>query len=92
LPGFNEAWDYEPDRLVSDDQGNIIEQSRALPEFKAAETARAEKNVERAVEQLRRKSAENAEFQKWALAQALAGRPALDLTWGNCIRENALRT
>jgi hypothetical protein len=91
LPGFNSSYDYEPDRLVSDDLGNIIENHRAAPRFKSAEVTRAQDNVERAVEQLRRKSAENTHFQNWALEQALAGRPVLDLTWGNCVAETNLR-
>jgi hypothetical protein len=91
LPGFNQPYDYEPDRLVSDDSGNIIENHRAPPRFKSAEVSRAQENVERAVEQLRRKSAENTHFQAWALDQALLGRPALDLTWGNCVAETSLR-
>jgi hypothetical protein len=90
LPGL-EKYNYEPDRLVSDDEGNVIENSRAPPRFKAAETARARLNVQRAVEQLNIKSAETDFFQKWALEQALLGRPALDLTWGNCVTENNLR-
>lgn len=91
LPGFNKTCDYEPDRLISDDSRNIVEHFRAAPRFAVAEVRRAQENVDRTVEQLRRKSAENAVFQGWALEQALAGRPEADLTWGNCVEEKGLR-
>jgi len=90
LPGFNKPYGYEPDRLVSDETGDIIENSRVLPRFKSAQVSRAEVNVEDAVEQLRRISTENKHFQAWALEQALNGRPAFELTWGNCIAETGL--
>lgn len=90
LPGFNKARDFEPNRMVSDDLGNIIEYHRALPEFKSAAVGRAQVNVDRAVEELRALTAEMRIHQEWALEQALAGRPALELTWGNCIAEKGL--
>jgi hypothetical protein len=90
LPGFNTARKFEPDRMVSDDFGNIIEYHRALPEFKSAAVGRAQVNVDRAVEELRALTVEMRIHQEWALEQALAGRPALDLTWGNCIAERGL--
>lgn len=90
LPGFNKSRDFEPDRMVSDDLGNIIECARALPEFKSAAVGRAQVNVDRAVEELRALTAEMRIHQEWALEQALLGRPALQLTWGNCIAERGL--
>ena len=90
LPGFNESFAYEPERLISDDLGNIIENSRAAPRFYAAEVGRAQANVEKAVVQLRRKTAIDRHFQQWALAQALDGRPALELIWSNCIAETGV--
>lgn len=91
LPGFNNPIDNEPWRLISDDLGNIIESHRQSPRFKSAEVKRCEENVDKATEQLRRRSAENRHFQEWALQQALKGRPVLELTWGNCIEETGLR-
>jgi len=40
LPGLN-PYDYEPDRLVRDNSGNIVENSKATPPFKTAEAQRA---------------------------------------------------
>lgn len=90
LPGFNRPVAHEPNRMVSDEQGNIIESVRQLPHFMAASLIREQENVERAVEQMRVTAAKNKVFQDWALQQALAGRPALDLTWGNCARETGI--
>lgn len=87
LPGFNDSWGFEPDRMVSDETGNVIENDRVLPRFKAAATTRSSDNLDLVFEQHRRLEAENKVFQAWALEQALAGRKLEELTWGNCVRE-----
>jgi hypothetical protein len=87
LPFLNEVYDYEPDRPVIGPDQRVIEQKNAPPSFKQAEVDRIRETMERLQVWERRKAREAAEFQQWALEQALKGRPALELTWGNCIKE-----
>jgi hypothetical protein len=87
LPGLDE-YDWEPNRLVRDDQGRVIENRNAPITFKAAESKRARDHARDAAVQADRKSEETERFAAWATQQALKGRPALDLTWGNCVRES----
>jgi hypothetical protein len=87
LPGLDE-YDWEPKRLVRDDAGHVVENCNALIAFKAAESKRAREHARDAQVQADRKSEETERFAAWATQQALKGRPALDLTWGNCVNEN----
>jgi hypothetical protein len=88
LPGVSDAYDWEPKRLVRDDVGRVVENYAASIAFKAAESRRAHDHARDAQVQADRKAKETERFAVWATQQALAGRPALDLTWGNCVKEN----
>ena len=73
LPGLG-TYAYEPERLIRDDTGHAIEQRAALPDYKAAEAARAERNADNAQRWARRKTLEARQHAQWALEELAAGR------------------
>jgi hypothetical protein len=89
LPGLDPYF-YEPDRLVRDDAGRIIENYKATIKFKQADARRARDHAADAQKWASRKTEESEIQSAWATEQALKGRPALDLTWGNCVAETGL--
>lgn len=86
LPGF-EPYGYEPERLIDDGQGHVIEQAIARPKYKAAEVARAQRNLDNVAAWLSRKSAEHLAFTAWAIEQLGAGRPPEQVIFDNFVRE-----
>jgi hypothetical protein len=90
LPGFGTC-DYEPERLIRHD-GTIIENERALPEYKKADADYAKRraielqiNAEEATEWADQLAAEASLHAEWAREQTRQGRT--DLTFGRFIRE-----
>ena len=80
--------DYDPQRLVSNGNGRIIENELAPVDFKVAEAARAQKGKDkRWAAQL---AAEAELHQRWATAERAKGRPERELTFGNCVRETGV--
>jgi hypothetical protein len=88
LPGLD-PYLYEPDRLIRDDSGNVVENRNASIEFKQADARRAREHAKDATLWAERKTVENERFAAWALREAMRGRPALELTWGTCLVESA---
>jgi hypothetical protein len=83
------VYPYDPHRLV-DASGYVVENKNAMAIARLAESERARVNAERAQTWANRRARE-AELQaKWALEQASKGRPALELTWDNCVRETGI--
>lgn len=89
LPGLA-PYDFEPERLVRDEYGNVVENQMASPSFKTADARRARKHAREASEWSDRKSEEQEIFGAWAMKQVYAGRPAAEITWGNCVKELGL--
>lgn len=85
-----DAYAYEPNRLIADDKGRLIENAKASPDFKAAEDRRAQADRDRANVRSARTHKEYLEFSLWALEQMRAGRPPDEITWENCIAERHL--
>jgi hypothetical protein len=81
-----EFYDYEPDRLIRNDNGDMIEQDPAPVDFKFAESARAAKHVREAVQWDERKRKEVELFALWVLEQRTNGR-STKLTFGDFVRE-----
>ena len=82
FPGID-PYDYEPDRLVLSDDGTIVEQHRAKPKAKAAESTRTMRKAQQALEQARRRQVEDAAFSQWALERIRAGADyANDISFG----------
>jgi len=90
LPGFD-FYDYEPERLVRDDNGNVIEQDRALYRFKIIEAKRARKHAHEANQWAERKAEESEAFTLWVMARRDEGRTT-NLTFGDFVRESKLFT
>lgn len=86
LPGL-EAYAYEPDRLIRDDAGRIIEQKKATPPYKHAEARRANKHLEEVAVWARIKNEESNQFSEWAYNQIRAGRKQREIVWGTFIIE-----
>lgn len=85
-----DAYAYEPNRMVADDKGRLIENAKSRPDFKAAEDRRAQADRERADVRATRTHKEYLEFSLWALEQMSAGRPLDEITWETCIAERHL--
>jgi len=84
-----ELYDYEPDRLIRNDDGDMIEQDRAPVDFKFAEARRARKHVSEALEWADRKEEEASSHAKWVIEQQKKGRTK-KLTFGDFVREAGL--
>lgn len=89
LPGLG-LREYEPDRLVADDDGNLIENSRATVQHKKAEARRSSANADRANERADQDRSEAALIETWAAEQQRAGRDERELTFGACLDELGL--
>ena len=89
LPGLG-LREYEPERLVADDAGNVIENSRATVQHKKAEARRSATNADRAVERAEQDRAEAQLMEAWAVDQQRAGRDERELTFGACLAESGL--
>lgn len=89
LPGLG-LREYEPERLVADDDGNLIENERATQKHKAAEARRSTANADRAKERAEQDRAEADLIEAWAKEQQAAGRDPRELTFGACVAELGL--
>jgi|KBSMisStandDraft_5_1062788.scaffolds.fasta_scaffold851183_2 hypothetical protein len=89
LPGFD-AIDYEPGRLIRDNSGNLYECDRAPLTAIMAESGRARDHANAALHWSNIKANEAEIFAAWVIDELTKGRPAADLTFGNCLREAGL--
>lgn len=89
LPGLG-VREYEPERLVADDDGNLIENSRATVKHKKAEARRSATNADRATERAEQDRAEAELIDAWAKDQQSAGRDERELVFGACLAELGL--
>ncbi len=89
LPGLG-LREYEPERLVADDAGNLVENARATPQHKAAEARRSALNADKAKDRAEQDKAENDLIQAWAVEQRAAGRDPRMIVFGACLAELGL--
>jgi hypothetical protein len=89
LPGLG-LREYEPERLVADDDGNLIENSRATVQHKKAEARRSAANADRATERAEQDKVEADLIEGWAAAQQQDGRDPRELVFGACLAELGL--
>lgn len=89
LPGLG-LREYEPERLVADDDGNLIENSKATARHKRAEARRSAANADRANERAEQDKAEADLIDAWTHDQQAAGRDPRELTFGACVAELGL--
>lgn len=87
---FGESYSYNPQRLIKDSHGNIIEEDRATLAFVLAELARSSDHMRRATMWNSRKARKAEHFQRWMQQEMAKGRSSLELTWGNCARETGI--
>lgn len=85
-----DVFPYMPSRLIRDGIGNIVEHSKALAHHLRADWERSKKHRVRVQRWERRKKYTFEHHRQWADKQKKKGRPALDLTWGNCVHETKL--
>jgi hypothetical protein len=86
-----EPYGYEPYRLIGDGDGNAIEQKDALPQHKAAEADRAQRNVERVAKHARRKQLEASGFAQWFTQRVVAGDDPTTLRFQTYLDATRLR-
>ena len=89
FPGM-EMYAYEPNRLVSDDEGNVTENRHARAKHKAAEANRAQADARKAVDRASREQREQGHFAVWSAEQYEAGRDPREITWDTCVHETGL--
>jgi hypothetical protein len=89
FPGM-ELYAYEPDRLLADDRGNVIENRSAVVRFKVAESRRAQGDAEKALGRATREQNEMGHFAVWSSEELAKGRDPREVTWDNCVRETGL--
>lgn len=89
---MGDRYAYEPERLLRYGEGRVVENERAILEAKITIAERERENAERATRWANRGQREAQHFTRWAFREKDKGRPALELTWGNCIRETGLLT
>lgn len=89
FPGLEE-YAYEPERLIADDDGNVVENRLAKPEHKQAEARRADEAAQRAHDRWELEQLEADHFTTWHKEQRAAGRDPRELTWDVCVRETGL--
>jgi hypothetical protein len=87
---FGDHYGYNPLRLIKGPDNTIIEEERATLPFMMADLARSTENARRAMIWNNRKVQQAQHLQQWTDQQRELGRPAADLTWGNCVRETGL--
>lgn len=75
IPGMD-AYGYEPERLVADNEGHVVEQRVSRPHFKRAEAERAREAARRHQVWANRKTEESEAFAAWAIEQLGQGRRA----------------
>lgn len=85
-----DVYPYEPQRLVADDHGHVIEQDLAKPAAKQAEARRAQRNAENVQRHARRKVEEASRFSDWMGEELRAGAPWPSITFGRFVRESAV--
>lgn len=88
LPGVE--FPYEADRIIEDDQGNAAKEKDADGPFLLADLQRTVDKSNEIQQWVHRKTAKLAHYSKWADAQRKKGKPAFDLTWGNCAAETGI--
>jgi len=89
FPGM-EHYAFEPQRLLADNDGNLIPNEHARIKYKAAEAGRAQADVSKAASRATREQTESSHFAIWADEQYGAGRNPAEITWGSCVRETGL--
>jgi hypothetical protein len=89
LPGINDGYPYEPERLIRDDDGNIIEQSKAPVNFKVADAKRAQKHAEETAYHASVKFREMTEHMVWANERLRQGRRE-NLTFDDFVKESGI--
>jgi hypothetical protein len=92
------TYNYEPNRLVRDGNGYVIENERAPLAFKqadarlareiAAQTTGAEADKAQAWADLLTAEAEL--HRQWVEQELTKGRPESELTWGACVQETGM--
>ena len=87
LPGINESMDWLPKRLILGPDNTVIEADLAPTAYVEAEAKRAIENANRTRAKAKRKEVCPKVMRRWATAERRRGRPILELTWGNCLRE-----
>lgn len=77
-----DPYDYEPDRLVMDETGGLVENSRARPAAKSAEARRSMAKATEQMAQAQRRQAESSNYSDWYIVQIKAGTRPEDLAFG----------
>lgn len=89
LPGF-EDYAYEPERLIADDDGHVIEQAKAPVKYKQAQAERTRDTARRWGESADRAQKESADFASWVIEGFKAGRKPADLIFDHFVRETGM--
>lgn len=78
---------YYDSQLIADSDGLLIEQDKALYDTKKAQLERHKVNKDNVVKKYQAEEKMVGEFGSWSEKQSKSGRPMVQLTFGNFIRE-----
>jgi hypothetical protein len=87
LPGL-EPFAYEPNLLIADDDGHVVEKAKAFPNYLTARARRAQLNAQRVQRQATRHQQEASLYSDWAMKQLTElRRPVSEITFDTFVRE-----
>lgn len=86
LPGM-EPYGYEPERLVADNEGHVVEQRTCRPNYKRAEAERSRNVARRHQIWASRKTEESEAYAAWTIEQLASGRRHGEITFDAFLHE-----
>jgi hypothetical protein len=84
---FGDEWPYEPDQILADDDGHLIQKRNAVPQYTDATYRRHQVNLEKQLVWVRRSGAEHNGYTTWIIEQMATGRPLVELQFDVWIKE-----
>lgn len=89
IEGFD-AFAYEPERLIADNDGHVIEQGKAPVRYKQAQAERTRETASRWIRFADRAQKETADFAQWVIEGYQTGRDTASMTFDHFVREAGL--
>lgn len=82
-----ETYDWEPYRLLADDDARVVQQQDSILRHRLAERRRQRKSIADDQRQLDRRQSEDDAYTSWREERIIAGAPPRTLTFGAFVRD-----
>lgn len=89
ITGFD-AFAYEPERLIADNDGHVIEQGKAPVRYKQAQAERTRETASRWIRFAGRAQKEAADFAQWVIQGYQEHRSTASMTFDHFVRETGV--